>query len=73
MEALINSHYWENNFYPLIEVSVSLRIKDMRYQRMINGDSGKSFLECPLIRDFNVFVRFRSPVLGPLINTVFLE
>ena len=25
---------------------------------MVNGDSGKSFLECPLIRDFNVFVSF---------------
>ena len=25
---------------------------------MVNGDSGKSFLECPLIRDFNVFLNF---------------
>ena len=25
---------------------------------MVNIDSGKSFLECPLIKDFNVFVSF---------------
>ena len=25
---------------------------------MVNGDSGKSFLECTLIRGFNVFVSF---------------
>ena len=25
---------------------------------MVNGNLGKSFLECPLIRDFNVFLNF---------------
>ena len=25
---------------------------------MVNDDSGRSFLECPLIRDFNVFLDF---------------
>ena len=25
---------------------------------MVNGDLKKSFLECPLIRDFNVFASF---------------
>ena len=29
VEALINRHYWAKNLYPLIEVSVFLRVKDM--------------------------------------------
>ena len=40
---------------------------------MVNGHSVKSFLECPLIRDFNVFPVFRSPALRLVISAVFLE
>ena len=40
---------------------------------MVNGDLGRSFLECTLIRDFNVFLDFSFSVLRPVISAVFLE